>query len=144
MQTTGYRSGRVGVLATLILLFSIVLFIGSLVWLGFSGPWQGGSLFGDDLFKPASLTPQQQEDAAVNVTVDSELNMTEAMGELEALNCFFTEYSDEYSEEKTTTVSYETFKEIAVDRKIVFTASRQDDSPVLLVVRDGNTYEWSP
>jgi hypothetical protein len=141
MLTRGYRSGRVGVLATLVLLFSIVLFVGCLFWLTVEGPWGGGSIFGDDLFKPASFKTEQE--TMLNDTKVETLNISSAKDDLQASGCIFTEYSDTYSEEQTISLSFTEFKEKAVNRKIVFTAETPETA-ILLVIKDGKLYEWRP
>ena len=141
MQTRGYRSGRVGVLATLVLLFSIVLFVGCLFWLSVNGPWGGGQIFGDDLFKPASMQTEQNEETPQNTT-DTVWNITKAMNDLQSSGCVLTEYSSEYTGD-TIQLDYEDFKAKAIKRKIVFTADTPE-SPILLVSDTGNLYEWRP
>ncbi len=142
MHKIGYRSGRVGVLATLVLLLSIVLFIGSLFWLSVNGPWGGGSLFGDDLFKPASLTPEEKDEVTVNTT-DNGMNITTVIDDLKANGCVFTDYSGTYQADQTIQITYEEFKEKAVNRKIVFTAETTETT-ILLVTENEKLYEWRP
>ncbi len=142
MLIPGYRRGRVGILATLVLMLSIVLFIGSIFWLATNGPWGGGSLFGDDLFKPASMSSEKEpENQSISIT---RMNITEAIEDLMNSGCVFTEYTKSYSEAETTPLEYEQFKEEAVERKIVFTAKNTWETTVLLVVKNGHIYEWSP
>jgi hypothetical protein len=141
MRTRGYRSGRVGVLATLVLLLSIVLFVGCLFWLSVNGPWGEGSLFGDDLFKPASMPAEQHGEAPLNIT-DTVWNITTVMDDLQSSGCVFTEYSSDYTGD-TVMLDFAEFKEVAITRKIVFTAETLE-SPILLVVENGNLYEWRP
>jgi len=141
MRTRGYRSGRVGVLATLVLLFSIVLFVGSLFWLSVNGPWGGGQIFGDDLFKPASMTEEQNDETLQNTT-DTFWNITMAMDDLQSSGCVFTEYTSEYTGD-TIQLDYEEFKAKAIKRKIVFT-EETPESPILLVSDTGKLYEWRP
>jgi len=141
MRTRGYRSGRVGVLATLVLLFSVVLFVGSLFWLSVNGPWGGGQIFGDDLFKPASMTEEQNDETLQNTT-DTFWNITMAMDDLQSSGCVFTEYTSEYTGD-TIQLDYEEFKAKAIKRKIVFT-EETPESPILLVSDTGNLYEWRP
>ena len=149
MPLPGCRSGRVGILATLVLMISIVLFIGCLFWLVTNGPWGGGggSLFGDDLFKPASI---KNTKTPLVVTTENtsepehELNFTEAEKDLTESGCILTEFTGTYSSIDTIRLDYQQFKEKAIERKIVFTAEISPDVPVLLVTKDGNTYEWSP
>ncbi|MCW4012101.1 MAG: hypothetical protein NWF07_03815 [Candidatus Bathyarchaeota archaeon] len=143
MRTNGYRSGRVGVLATLVLLLSIVLFVGCLFWLTVNGPWGGGSLFGDDLFKPASMSTAPPEEISLNASAETVWNITKAIEDLEANGCVFTEYSEEYSGDQTEKLDYAEFRAKAIDRKIVFTAETPE-SPILLVNVNGNLYEWRP
>jgi uncharacterized membrane protein len=149
MPLPGCRSGRVGILATLVLMISIVLFIGCLFWLTTNGPWGGGSLFGDDLFKPASMQktetkPELNPELETEIEPEYELNIFEAIEDLTDSGCVFTEYTGTYSGTETTRLDYQQFREEAIKRTIVFTAEISPDVPVLLVIRDENTYEWSP
>jgi len=139
----GYRDGRVGILATLVLLASVVIFIGSLFWLTVNGPWGGGSLFGNDLFKPAGMTDQEPETRTL-IETDHEMNITEVIEDLTSSGCVFIEYTKEYSRSETTPLEYEQFKEEAIDRKIVYKTVDSWDAPVLLVIRNGKIYEWTP
>jgi hypothetical protein len=123
-------------------MLSIVLFIGSLFWLTTNGPWGGGSLFGDDLFKPVSMSSEKEPEN--QSSSDTMMNITEAMEDLMASGCVFTEYTKLYSEAETIKLDYQQFKTEAVDRKIVFTAKNDWDATILLVVKKGHTYEWSP
>jgi len=138
-----YRNGRVGVLATLLLLFSLVLFIGSLFWLSVNGPWGGGSLLGDGFFKPASML-KQDEGTSTPIETEEEINLTEAIEDLSESGCVFIEYSGEYSEGDTIRLSYQQFREEAIDRKIVQKAETPQEATVLLVTRNGKIYGWSP
>lgn len=139
----GYRDGRVGILATLVLLVSIVLFVGCLFWLTVNGPWGGGSLFGDDLFKPAGMTIEEPETQTLMET-EHEMNISEAIEDLSSSGCIFTDYTKEYSRSETMSLDYKQFKEQAIDRKIVYKTVDSWDAPVLLVIRDGKIYEWTP
>ena len=147
MLLPGCRSGRVGIPATLVLMMSIVLFIGCLFWLLTNGPWGGGSLFGNDLFKPASMKKIETEPVIENetgTTPDYDLNYTEAVDDLTESGCVFTKYTGTYSGTETIRLDYQRFREEALTRKIVFIAEISPDVPVLLVERDDNTYAWSP
>ena len=139
----GYRDGRVGILATLVLLTSIVLFIGCLFWLTVNGPWGGGSLLGDNLFKPVGMTVQDPKTQTL-IETEHEMNISEAIEDLSSSGCIFTDYTKEYSRSETTSLEYEQFKKAAIDRKIVYKAVDSWNAPVLLVIRNGKIYEWTP
>jgi len=139
----GYRDGRVGILATLVLLASIVLFIGSLFWLTLNGPWGGGSLFGNDLFKPAGMNVEEPKTQTL-IETEHEMNITEAIKDLTSSGCVFTEYKQENSRSETIPLEYQQFKEAAIDRKIVYKAVDSWDAQVLLVIIKGKIYEWTP
>jgi len=139
----GYRDGRVGILATLVLLASIVVFIGSLFWLTVNGPWGGGSLFGDNLFKPAGMTVQEPETQTL-IETEHEWNISEAIEDLTSFGCVFTEYKQVYSSSETIPLEYKQFKEEAIDRKIVYKTVDSWEAPVLLVINNGKIYEWTP
>ena len=139
----GYRDGRVGILATLVLLVSIVLFVGCLFWLTVNGPWGGGSLFGNDLFKPAGMTVEEPETQTL-IETQHEMNISEAIEDLTNSGCVITEYKQVYSSSETITLEYEQFKEMAIDRKIVYKTVDSWEAPVLLVIKNGKIYEWTP
>ena len=139
----GYRDGRVGILATLVLLVSAVIFIGSLFWLTLNGPWSGGSLFGNDLFKPAGMTVQEPETQTL-IETEHEWNISEAIEDLTSSGCVFTEYKQVYLSSETIPLEYEQFKEEAIDRKIVYKTVDSWEAPVLLVINNGKIYEWTP
>ncbi len=144
MPKTVYRNGRAGILATVIILVSIVLFIGCLFWLSVNGPWGGGSLFGDDLFKPASISENTEDQTQIVVETEHAMNMSDAMDDLAKAGCVFAEYNEEYSARDTISLNYETFKEEAIERKLMFTAMKSQDTPVLLITKNGKIYGWSP
>ena len=115
--------------------------MGSLFWLSVNGPWGGGQIFGDDLFKPASMTEEQNDETLQNTT-DTFWNITMAMADLQSSGCVFTEYTSEYTGD-TIQLDYDEFKAKAIKRKIVFT-EEIPESPILLVSDTGNLYEWRP
>jgi hypothetical protein len=143
MPIAVYRNGRVGVLASVILLMSIVLFIGSIYWLVINGPWGVGSLFGKDLFKPASMSNEKTE-INTDIVQNAQPNISEAVNELEQQGCVFTKYNGEYSSLNPVQLNYSDFKELAIDRKLVFTVEINQDNVVLLVIKKDVAYEWGP
>ena len=144
MPRTVYRKGQTGILVTVLVLFSIVLFIGSLFWLSVTGPWGEGSIFGDDLFKPASMSDDTGDQTQIIVETEHAVNMSEAMDDLAKAGCVFTEYKGEYSARDTISLDYDVFKEEAIERKLVFTAMKSLDTPVLLITKNDKIYGWSP
>ena len=136
MPNTVSRKGRVGILATVILLMSIVAFVGSIYWLAINGPWNGGgSLFGNDLFKPASI-PSEKTEVKTDTVQEVKENITGAISELTRLDCVFTDYSSDYSILNPVQLNYSDFKELAVSHKIVFTVDSTQDNVVLLVIKN--------
>ncbi|MFH1180532.1 MAG: hypothetical protein V1710_09235 [Candidatus Bathyarchaeota archaeon] len=94
------------------------------------------------MFKPASMSSEKEpENQSISVT---RMNITEAMEDLTNSGCVFTEYTKSYSEAETIKLNYQQFRNEAVDRKIVFTAKNDWDATILLVVKNGHIYEWSP
>ena len=144
MPNTVSRKGRVGILATVILLMSIVAFVGSIYWLAINGPWNGGgSLFGKDLFKPASI-PSEKTEVKTDTVQEVKENITGAISELKQLDCVFTDYSGDYSSLNPVQLNYSDFKELAVSHKIVFTVDSTQDNVVLLVIKNDVASVWDP
>jgi len=143
MAITRHREGRLGVLGAIVLLTSIVLFIGCLFLLTVNGPWGGGTMFGDDLFKPASMQTKEETEQQIPVKNETKPNMTEALEDLSRLGCVITEYTESYPEEDVIKLEYTDFKIKAVKYKIVFTTETQGRK-VLFVKGHGEIYGWSP
>ncbi len=130
MRATGARPGRVGILATLILMFSIVMFAGSLFWL-ITGT---GFLMGSPetgLFKPA--TAYDDTPRTLNQTI-SALQNSGCM-----VVCYSKEYEDGYEQ-----VSFQTFMQEVVAARIAYRIKNPENRTVLLVEVQGRTLEWVP
>ena len=130
MRIGGTRSGRVGILATLILMFSIVMFVGSLFWL-ITGT---GFLMGNPetgLFKPATVPDD----------IPRTLNQT--ISTLQNSGCMVVYYSKEYVGGYEQ-VSYEVFIQEAVAARIAYRVDNSEDETVLLVEAKGKTLKWVP
>ncbi len=143
MAITRHREGRLGILGALVLLTSIVLFIGCLFLLTVNGQWGGETMFGDDLFKPVSMQTKEETEPQIPVKNETKPNMTEALEDLRRLGCVITEYSESYPEEDVIKLEYTDFKIKAVNYKIVYTTDTQDRK-VLFVKDHGKIYGWSP
>jgi hypothetical protein len=134
-----HRSGRVGILATIVLMVSVVLFISSLFYLTTNNPWNKGSILEEEKYLTKSVSDKESEDP-----YQQELNLTMAVADLEKAGCVFTVYIGEYNEISGTKIEYSVFKEEAIKRKIVYIAEKDKDITVLLIEKKGRLYEWSP
>ena len=130
MSTVRSRSGRVGILATLILMFSIVMFVSSLFWF----ITDAGFLLGaprTSLFKPATVTD------------DTLRTLNQTIVTLQQSGCMVVYYTEEYMGGYEQ-VSYEVFLEAAVDARMVYRVDNMENETVLLVEKQGKTLEWIP
>jgi hypothetical protein len=124
------RSGNVGIMTTLILMFSIVLFIGTLLWLVADVGFLGGTP-GSSLFKPA--TTSKEGPRTLNQTIIV----------LQQNGCEVVYYTEEYAGGYEQ-VSYEVFKETAIASKVVYRLENPENVTVLLVENQGKILEWAP
>jgi hypothetical protein len=124
------RSGTVGIMATLILMFSIVMFIGTLLWLVADVGFLGGTP-GSSLFKPA--TTSKEGPRTLNQTIIV----------LQQNGCEVVYYTEEYAGGYEQ-VSYEVFKETAIASKVVYRLENPENVTVLLVENQGKILEWAP
>ncbi len=130
MSIVGTRSGRVGILVTLMLMLSVIMFVGTLFWL-----ITDTSLIvanpGSSLFKPAT-TP-----------IDSPRTLNQTIATLENSGCMVVFYTKGYAGGYEQ-VSYEVFIQEAVAARIAFRVDNLENETVLLVEAQGKTLEWVP
>ena len=130
MSIVGPRSGRVGLLVTLMLMLSIVMFVGTLFWL-----ITDTSLIvanpRSSLFKPAPAP------------IDSPRTLNQTIATLENSGCMVVYYTKEYAGGYEQ-VSYEVFIQEAVAARIAFRVDNKENEMVLLVEAQGKTLEWVP
>ena len=130
MSIVRSRSGGVGILATLILMFSIVMFVGTLFWLITDAGFLWGAP-GSSLFKPAT------------VPEDTTRTLNQTIVTLQQSGCMIVYYTEEY-EGGYEQVSYEVFIEAAVAARIAYRVDNMENETVLLVEQQGKTLEWVP
>jgi len=130
MSIVRTRSGRIGILATLILMFSIVMFVGTLFWLITDADFLMGAP-GTSLFKPA--TEPEGHPRTLNQTITT----------LQQSGCMVVYYTKEYAGGYEP-VSYEAFLEEAVAARIAYKVDNPENETVLLVEKQGKILEWVP
>ena len=124
------RSGGVGILATLILMFSIVMFVSTLFWLITDAGFLWGAP-GSSLFKPATVPD------------DTPRTLNQTIVTLQQSGCMVVYYTEEYKGGYER-VSYEVFLEAAVDVRVVYRVDNLENGTVLLVEKQGKTLKWVP
>ncbi len=129
MRVVGTRPGRVGILATLILMFSIVMFVGTLFWLITDTGFITGNT-GTGFFKPV-------------VHYDAPGTFNQTITALQDSGCLVLYYSKEYAGGYEQ-VSYEVFMQEAVAARIAYRIDNPENRTVLLVEVQGRTLEWVP
>ena len=136
-----HRKGRIGIFTTLALMASIVLFIGINFYLTTNDPWASGPIFWR---KKDDTLPISENQTETQPQIDQqELNLTMAVADLENEGCIFTVYTREYTSSNVIRLEYYTFREKAINRKIVFLAEEQHTT-ILLIEKKGQLYKWSP
>jgi len=124
------RSGRVGILATLILMFSIVMFVSTLFWLITDAGFLWGAP-GTSLFKPATVPD------------DTTRTLNQTIASLQQSGCMVVYYTEEYAGGYEQ-VSYEVFLEAAVAARIAYRVDNMENETVLLIEKQKKTLEWLP
>jgi hypothetical protein len=139
MPLGGTRKGGAGILASIILMVSLVLFISSLFYLTTYNPWSNNPSFGGE--KIVTTISDKQPDTSQIV---QEMNITMAVYDLEKAGCVFTVYTGEYDASKVNRLEYIVFREEAINRKIVYIGEGEQEKTILLVEKKGKLFEWSP
>ncbi len=130
MKKSGTRSGRVGILLTVVLMFCVVMFVGTLFW-----------LITDTGFLVASTDTSLFKAGTMHDDVPRTLNQTIAT--LQDNGCMVLYYSKEYTGGYEL-VTYEVFIKKAVAARIAYRVNKTDNETVLLVETPGGTLEWVP
>ena len=133
------RYGKTGVLVTLILMFSLVIFVSSLFWLAIQGPWSES--FENTVFK-SSPSRQQKQIEMLNIRYN-EYNFTHAVEDLKNAGCTVEESTENYPD-WTTHLEYTLFRKEAIKQKRVLIVEKRPETYVLIVISSGKAYEWSP
>ena len=130
MMKIGTRPGRVGTILTVVLMFCVVMFVGTLFWLITDTGFLVGST-DTSLFKPGTTTSD----------VPQTLNQT--ITTLQDNGCIVLYYSTGFTGGYEQ-VSYEVFIQEAVAARIAYRVNKTDNETVLLVEAPGGTLEWAP
>ena len=154
------RSGKIGILATLMLMFSIVMFVGALFWLMTDPGFLLGAP-GTSLFKPAPVpddtaitlnqTITTQQSTLINDTEpqseesETEKNprLMETITDLTLEGCSIIILETKVYLDNPYYVDYEEFKSKALESKIVI-VSPGDSNTILLVKIKNIQWIWIP
>ena len=123
------RSGKLGVFASIILMFSIVLFVGCMFWLFTEASMINGSPSGS-LFKPA---PTQKGPMTLDQTI----------AELQKSGIIVARYTKDY-QSGYTNATYETFIVEAGNTHLVYRVEDLRGTEVLLVEASPSIIQWYP
>jgi hypothetical protein len=115
--------------------------MGTNFYLTTTGPWANGPMFGRKKNDTPPITEKKTETQPQ--TDQQMLNLTIAITDLENEGCVFTVYTRKYTASNVIRLEYNTFREKAINRKIVFLAEEQDIT-ILLIEKKGQLYKWSP
>ncbi|MCW4049012.1 MAG: hypothetical protein NWE89_04670 [Candidatus Bathyarchaeota archaeon] len=132
------RDSMAGILAAMMLMCSIALLAGCVMWLSLNPAFSLGYDPDDPnmLFKPRSgplaVTMENTTDSVPEVPPEPSLNQTISV--LESRGCTVVKYNmDEYREENCRWVDNAAFIEIAAENELVFLHINEKNEPVLLV-----------
>ena len=124
------RSGKLGVFASVILMFSIVLFIGCMFWLLSEASVINGSTDGG-LFKPA--TNEYQGPRTLNQTI----------AELQRSGVIVAKYTKDY-QGGYVKATYQEFIDEACDAHLVYRTNDLRGTEVLIVEASPSIIQWYP
>jgi len=143
------RSGQVGILATLILMFSIVMFVSTLFWLITDAGFLWGAP-GSSLFKPetmpddiSTIPNNYNESLSEEPEIVENLSLEEALSDLLRDGCRIVYVKATVYLDDPQYVSYNEFKLKALEGQIVV-ASPSDSGTFLLVQIKGTQWVWVP
>jgi len=143
------RSGQVGILATLILMFSIVMFVSTLFWLITDAGFLLGAP-GTSLFKPGtkpddiSTKPNNyNESLSEEPEIVENLSLEEALSDLLRDGCHIVNVKTKVYLDNPQYVSYKEFKLKALESQMVV-ASPSDSGTFLLVQIKSIQWVWVP
>lgn len=135
MAGLGSRKAKVGISVSVLLMFCIVMFIGSLFYLTLNGPW---NMENENEQIPPSLPieyasdPEDEPDSIENAL----LNLCNA-------GCTVVSSSIDFNEYDMKSLSFHDFKDIVLKNQIVILAEI-DDETLLLVFKSGHLWYWKP
>ena len=149
MSIVRSRSGQVGILATLMLMFSIVMFVGTLFWLITDAGFLWGAP-GSSLFKPetmpddiSTIPNNYNESLSEEPEIVENLSLEEALSDLLRDGCRIVYVKGKVYLDNPQYVSYNEFKLIALESQIVV-ASPSDSGTFLLVQIKSIQWVWIP
>ena len=149
MSIVRSRSGRVGILATLILMFSIVMFVSSLFWFitdaGFLLRTPGTSLIKPETMPDdISTKPNNNlESLSEEPEIVENISLEEAINDLLRDGCRIVNVKTKVYLENPQNVSYKEFKSKALESQIVV-VSPSDSGTFLLVQIKSIQWVWIP
>ena len=143
------RSGQVGILATLILMFSIVMFVSTLFWLITDAGFLLGAP-GTSLFKPgtkpddiSTIPNNYNESLSEEPEIVENLSLEEALSDLLRDGCRIVNVETKVYLNNPQNVSYKEFKLKALESQIVV-VSPSDFGTFLLVQIKSVQWVWVP
>ena len=143
------RSGQVGILATLILMFSIVMFVSTLFWLITDAGFLLGAP-GTSLFKPetnpddiSTIPNNYNESLSEEPEIVENLSLEEALSDLLRDGCHIVNVKTKVYLDNPQYVSYKEFKLKALESQMVV-ASPSDSGTFLLVQIKSIQWVWVP
>jgi len=130
------RKARIGVSGIIIVMLCIVIFVGSLFYLSFKGPWVSNTLF------PIQFT--SNTDLPITPELESnQINLDEALKELKKEGCIITSYK-KIDLSNTERLQYPEFKEKAVENGVVLVTPDELGDIILVIRNKKGQWAWSP
>ena len=136
MAIYGSRDAKADLFVTIILMFSVVLFVGSLYWLYLYGPMQGYREFTD-------IITSSPSDPVVTVDDNEPESIEEALFELSNENYTIISYDVDLGDRSLILLNFDDFKEKNVN-KIVILSDLNQFEKALFIIGKNKVWLWKP
>ena len=133
------RSGKIGSISMVILMFSIVLFIGSLFWLYINGPWNGAE---GKFFQQITNNASQEQVTKNSIGQNENISMNDAILDLQLSGITIINYNNTITLKKPRYCEYSSFKILAIERSLVIIIN--NEGGCLLTYGEKDQIVWIP
>jgi hypothetical protein len=142
MALVSGRKANSSVGAALVLMLCIVVFAGTLFYL-MTSPGMSLALDLDNPNNPFKTGEDQPPITKQPQWVKGPWSMDQAINDLKANGCAIVEKTDDEGLDDANEVSYDNFRTLAMQRRIVYLVVDEDAEALLLRLED-NYYVWTP
>ena len=136
MAIYGKRDAKADILVTIILMISVVLFVGSLYWLYLYGPFQGYKEF-------TGIIKSKTNDTVITVNYEEPKSIEEAVSILHNENYTIISYEIDLEDRSLTLLNFVDFKEKTVNKIVILTDLNRFEKG-LFIIDKNMIWLWKP